>query len=82
MTNPSYDSITWVFWSIEYELPNLSLRLTCAIDASDAVTEEEAVANFRKRRPHGRIKKINGRPVNDNGVDVTPLEDGDTESDS
>ena len=79
MSNPSNDT-TWAFWSIEYELPNLSLTLTCVIDASKATTEKAAIACFRERRPYGRIKKINGRPVKDNGVAVTDSQDSDTEA--
>ena len=79
MSNPSNDT-TWAFWSIEYELPKLSLALTCVIDASKATTEEAAIAQFRERRPYGRIKKINGRPVKDNGVIVTDVEDSEPEA--
>ena len=34
--------------------------------------EAEATAAFRKYRPHGRLLKINGQPVNENGT--TPAE--------
>ncbi len=80
MSNLSNDT-TWAFWSIEYELPKLNLVLTCVIDASKAATEEAAIKSFRERRPHGRIKKINGRPVKDNGVIVTEIDENDAEAD-
>jgi hypothetical protein len=62
--------LTSMNWAIEYELPNLSLVLTFMMAAE---TEAEALAEFRKRRPHGRITKINGEPVNDDGERITPL---------
>jgi hypothetical protein len=66
MNNSQFTSMNW---AIEYELPSLSLVLTFMMAAE---TEEEALAEFRKRRPHGRITKINGEPVKDDGERITP----------
>ena len=63
--------LTSMNWAIEYELPNLSLVLTFMMAAE---TENEALTEFRRRRPHGRITKINGGPVSDDGVRITPID--------
>jgi hypothetical protein len=65
MNNPELTSLNW---AIEYEIPNLRLALTFMMAAE---TEAEALAEFRKRRPHGKITKINGDPVKDNGIVIT-----------
>ena len=74
MTKPELTSMNW---AIEYELPNLSLVLTFMMATE---TEEEALEEFRKRRPHGRINKINGTPVKDDGFVITILEDEPSEA--
>ena len=61
--------LTSLNWAFEYDLPNLSLVLTYMVATE---TEAEAIAAFRKYRPHGRLLKINGQPVNENGT--TPAE--------
>lgn len=67
MNNPNLTSLNF---AIEYELPKLSLVLTFMVAAD---TVEEALSDFRKFRPHGRILKFNGQPVKDDGVIITPL---------
>jgi hypothetical protein len=71
MTNPNLTSMNF---AIEYELPKLSLVLTF-MDAADS--EEEALRDFRRFRPHGRIVKINGRPVKDDGFVITRLKEAE-----
>lgn len=66
-------NLTSLNWSFEYDLPNLSLVLTYMVAAE---SEAEAIAAFRKDRPHGRLLKINGQPVNENGA--TPAEPDDS----
>lgn len=58
------NELTSLNWAFEYDLPNLSLTLTYMVAAE---SEAEAIAAFRKHRPHGRLRKINGEPVADNG---------------
>jgi hypothetical protein len=65
MSKPELTSLNW---AIEYELPNLNLVLTFMMATE---TEEEALAEFRKRHPHGKITKINGQPVKDDGIVIT-----------
>ncbi len=62
------NELTSLNWAIEYELPNLSLVLTFMMAAE---TEREALAEFRRRRPHGKILKINGHAVKDDGLKIT-----------
>lgn len=69
MNNPNLTSLNF---AIEYELPKLSLVLTFMVAAD---SEDEALADFRHFRPHGRIVKINGRPVKDDGLRITQSED-------
>ena len=68
MNNPNLTSLNF---AIEYELPRLSLVLTFMVAAD---TEEEALADFRKFRPHGHIVKVNGQPVKDDGFKITRLD--------
>jgi hypothetical protein len=65
MNNPNLTSLNY---AIEYELPRLSLVLTFMVAAD---SEEEALADFRRFRPHGRIAKINGLRVKDDGYVIT-----------
>ncbi|MCA9067597.1 MAG: hypothetical protein KDA84_01655 [Planctomycetaceae bacterium] len=64
--------LTSLNYAFEYDLPNLSLVLTFMVAAE---TQEEAIAAFRKRRPHGRLLKLNGQPVKDDGVTVITIDE-------
>lgn len=65
-------NLTSLNYSFEYDLPNLSLVLTFMIAAE---SEEEALAAFRKRRPHGRLLKINGERVKDDGKTIRKIDE-------
>jgi len=64
--------LTSLNWAIEYDLPSLNLVLTFMVAAE---TEDEAIAAFRSRRPHGRLRKINGQPVKDDGKTIREIPD-------
>lgn len=63
--------LTSLNFALEYDLPNLSLVLTFMVAAE---TQEEAIAAFRKHRPYGRLLKINGQRVKDNGDTIQEID--------
>ncbi len=63
-------------WSIEYDLPKYELALIYLVHAK---SEEDAIKDFRKGHPHGRIIKINSQPVTDDGFVITKVNEDPTE---